>query len=74
MTKRMHSNDLKMLEEELIFLVPFRSQIFGAFLTLFGLSHFGVFKCNFFRFLCGKVLYLHKLYVISMFIIGRMLI
>ena len=42
----MHINDLilSMWDEGLIFLVPFRSQIFGAFLTsFFTLSHFGVF-------------------------------
>ena len=55
-----------------LFLVLFGSQIFDAFLTSFGLCHFGVFKCNFNRFLCGKELSLHKICVISMFISGRM--
>ena len=65
---------LKHVGRRVNILVPFRSQMFGAFFEVFGLSHFGVFQCNFYRFLCGKVLNLHELYVISMFIIGGMLI
>ena len=54
-TNRMHSNDLErgMWEEVLLFLVPFRSQNFDAFWRLFGLSHFSLFSCNFYTFLCG---------------------
>ena len=53
----------------LLLLVPFRSQIFDAFLTSFWTySHFPLFKCNFCRCLCSKVFNLHLFCVISMFV------
>ena len=57
-----------MWEEILLFLVPFRSQIFDAFLTSFGLSHFGIFSCNFYEVLCSEVLNLHLLCAVYMYI------
>ena len=39
----------------------------------FGLSHFALFQCNFYRYLCGKELNLHLFCVISMFVSGRCL-
>ena len=44
------------------------------FCRLFGLSHFALFKCNLYRFLCSNVFNLHLFFVISMFISGRMLL
>ena len=43
------------------------------FWRLFGLSHFAIFHCNFYRFLCGKVFNLHLFCVISVFLSGRCL-
>ena len=60
-------------DEVLFFLVPFRSQIFDAFWRLFGLSHFALFQCNFYRFLCCKVFNLHLFCIISMFVSGKCL-
>ena len=74
-TKRMHCNDLKACGKKCCyFWFHSEVQFLTRFWRLFGLSHFCVFRCNFYRFLCGKVLYLHWLCVMSMFIIGRMLI
>ena len=69
-TNRMHSNDLEAcgkkccyfwFHSEVKFLTPFWS--------LFGLSHFALFLCNFYGFLCGKVFNLHLFCVISIFVI-----
>ena len=56
----------------LLLLVLFGSQIFDAFWRSFLDFCFGVFQCNFLRFLCGKELCLHTCYVMSMFISGAM--
>ena len=60
-----------MWEEVLLFLVPFRSQIFDFFLDLVIFANFYVIYID---FLFGKVLYLHLFCVISMLVSGGMLI
>ena len=71
---RMQSNDLETCGMKCCY-IWFHSEV--KFLThfgrLFGLSHFALFKCNFYRFLCGKMFNLHLFCVISMFVSGRML-
>ena len=55
-TNRKHSNDLEACGKKCCY---FWSLSEVKFLTcfghLFGLSHFALFKCNFYRFLCCKV-------------------
>ena len=69
---RMYSIDLKEYGEKRCYFW-FHSEIknFDAFWRLFGLSRFAFFKCNFYRFLYGKVLHLQLFCVISMFVSGR---
>ena len=71
----MHSNDLEACEMKCCYFL-FRSEVkfLTRFLRLFGLSHFALFKCKFFRFLCGKVFNLHLFCVISMFVSIKMFI
>ena len=70
----MHNNDLEpcgmkccsfWFHSEVKFLTQFWHR--------FGRSHFALFQCNFYRFLCGKVFNLHLFCVISMFVSGRCL-
>ena len=74
-TNRMDSNDLEACGKKCCYFW-FHSEVkfLTRFWRLFGLSHFCVFQCNFYRFLCRKELYLHLFCVISMFLRGRMLI
>ena len=72
-TNQMHSSDLKACRKKrCYFLVPFGSQFFNVLLTL--VWWVGVIWVSLCNLLCGKMLYLHILGVISMLIIGRMLI
>ena len=68
-TNQMDSNDLDAYGKKCCYFW-FHSEV--KFLThfwrLFGLSHFCVFQCNFYGFLCGKVFNLHLFCVISMFV------
>ena len=64
-----------MWEEVLLFLVPFRSQIFDAFFDVFlDLVILPYFDAISMDFLCRKVFNLHFFCVISMFVSGKMLI
>ena len=63
-----------MWEEVLLFLVPFGSQFFMHLLRLFGLSHFGIFSCNFYIVLCSEVLNQHLLHAVYMYISYAVLI
>ena len=55
-TNRMHSNDLEACGKKCCYFW-FHSEVkfLTRFWRFFGLSHFGIFKCNFYRFLCRKV-------------------
>ena len=70
----MHNNDLEACGMKFCS-VWFHSEVklLTRFWHLFGLSHFALFQCNFYRFLCGKVFNLHLFCVISMFVGGRCL-
>ena len=74
-TNRMHQSDLEGCGKKCC-CFWFHSEV--KFLTLFwrffGLSHFSSFSCNFYWFLCCKVLNLHDFSVINMFIGKTMLI
>ena len=72
-TNRMHSSDLETCGKKCCYFW-FHSEVkfLTRFWRLFGLSQICLIKCNFYRFLCGKELYLHLFCVISMFISGRM--
>ena len=74
-TNRMHSNDLEACWMKCCYFW-FNSEVkfFTRFWRLFGLSYFALFKCNFYRFLCSKVLNLHLFCAISIFGSGKMLI
>ena len=71
-TNRIHSNDLEACGMKCCYFL-FHSEVkfLTRFWRLFGLSHFALFKCNFYRFLCGKVFNLHSFCVISVFISGN---
>ena len=74
-TNRMHSNDLLACGMKCCyFWFHSKFKFLMRFWRLFGLSHFALFLCNFYRFLCGYVFNLHLFCVISMFVSGRMLI
>ena len=70
----MHINDLEACGMMLLFLVPFRSQIFDAFfyvfLDLVILPYFNAISIDFYEVKCLINIYFVK---ISMFISGRML-
>ena len=59
-TNQMHSSDLEACGKKCCYFW-FHSVVkfLTRFWRLFGLCKFGVFLCNFNRFLCGKELYLH---------------
>ena len=67
-----HSNDLEACGMKCCYFL-FHSEVkfLTRFWRLFGLSHFALFWCNFYRFLCGKVFNLHLFCVISVFISGN---
>ena len=74
-TNRMHSNDLEACGKKCCyFSVPFRSQIFDAFLTSFWTSSFCLILMQFIWIFMRKVFNLHLFCVISMFVTRRMLI
>ena len=71
----MHGSDLKAYGKKYCyFWFHSEDKFLTGFWCVFGLGHFGVFLSSFYRFVCGKVFYLHVFCVISMFISGRMLI
>ena len=61
-------------KEALLFWFHSEVKYLTRFWRIFGLSYFGVFQCNFYRFVYIKVLYLHLFCVIDMFIKREMLI
>ena len=65
-TNQMHSNAVGACGKSVVIFssIP-KVKFLTRFWRIFGLNHFGVFKCNFYRFLCGKVLYLHLFLIIS---------
>ena len=70
----MHNKDLEACEMKCCsFLFHSEVKFLTRFWRLFGLSHFALFQCNFYRFLCGKVFNLHLFCVISMFVSWRWL-
>ena len=73
-TNRMHNNDLETCGKKCCyFWIHSEVKFLTRFWRLFGLSHFDLFQCNFYRFLCGKVFNLHLFCVISMFVSRRCL-
>ena len=73
-TNRMHYNDLEACGMKCCsFWFHSEVKFLTRFWRLFGLSHFALFQCNFYRFLCCKVFNLHISCVISMFVSGRCL-
>ena len=70
----MHNNDLEACgKKRCSFWFHSEVKFLTRFWRLFGLSHFALFQCNFYRFLCGKVFNLHLFCVIFMFVSGRCL-
>ena len=70
----MHSNDLEAYGMKCCsFWFHSEVKFLTRFWRLFWLSHFALFQCNFYRFLCCKVFNLHLFCVISMFVSGRCL-
>ena len=70
----MHNNDLEACGMKCwTFWFHSKVKFLTRFWRLFGLTHFALFQCNFYRFLCGtcKVFNLHLFCVISMFVSGR---
>ena len=73
-TNRMHNNHLEACGMKCCsFWFHSEIKFLTRFWRLFGLFHFALFQCNFYRFLCGKVFNLHLFCVISMFVSGRCL-
>ena len=70
-TNRMHNNDLEACGMKCCSFW-FHSEV-KFFMSFWTYSHFALFRCNFYRFLCGKMLNLHLFCVISMFASGRCL-
>ena len=59
-TNRMHSNDLEAFGMKCCcFWFHSEVKFLTHFWRLFGLTHFALFQCNFYRFLCCKVFNLH---------------
>ena len=65
-TNRMHRNDLKACGKKCCYFW-FRSEVnfFMHFWHLFGLSHIGIFSCNFYGVLCSEVLNLDLLCAVN---------
>ena len=74
-TDRMHRNNLKACGKKCCYFW-FHSEVkfLTPFWRLFGLSHFGIFSCNFYGVLCIEVLNLHLLCAVFMYISFAMLI
>ena len=74
-TNQMHSSDLEACGKKCCYFgsIP-KSNFWRVFDVFLDFVIFAIFLCNFYRFLLGKVHYLHLFWVISMFISGRMLI
>ena len=68
-TNQMHSNDLEACGMKCCcFWFHSKVKFSTRFLRLFGLSHFALFQCNFYRFLCSKVLNLHLFCIMFLFV------
>ena len=73
-TNGMHNNDLEACGMKCCyFWFHSEAKILTRFLY-FDLSHFDLFKCSFYRFLCSKVINLHLFCVISRFDSRRIII